>query len=282
MGEGPADPNERTITVTNLPPTATWLTLKQHFTMAGRVAYANVFLHRQTGVPERGVVRFEEIEDANRAMAMMGNLPMDGKTLAIMPDQGRDESGRWRSWDIAGGGGKGAGRRDGRRDGRREGGRDGGREPARGSGVQDGELERNPADQTDVPETTAQEHGRIILRRMPTPRFRRRIFFGRGPFWGIGVTSCSSTMLRPVVRSPERAPARPGAKPLTRTTTCLIPLASAFSAAACAVAMAAGPTMRFPPRRYPSWPLESGGITVLPNLSLTTTKVLFIVDVMVK
>jgi len=40
--------------------------------MAGRVAYANVFLHRQTGVPERGVVRFEEIEDANRAMAMMG------------------------------------------------------------------------------------------------------------------------------------------------------------------------------------------------------------------
>lgn len=32
-------------------------------------------------------------------------------------------------------------------------------------------------------------HGRIILRRMPTPRFRRRIFFGRGPFWGIGVAT---------------------------------------------------------------------------------------------
>eukprot|EP00667_Euglena_gracilis_P009831 EG_transcript_9991 len=76
--------DDRVVVVRNLPPSATWQTLKDHFAQAGEVLYSNVFYRGPT--PERGVVRFARPEEAERALMIMGKYAMDGYALEVTAD----------------------------------------------------------------------------------------------------------------------------------------------------------------------------------------------------
>lgn len=77
--------------------------------------------------------------------------------------------------------------------------------------------------------------------------YSRRLFFGRQPLWGIGVTSSTAVTSSPDVISARSAVSRPRPTPLTRTRTERTPFSMAFSAAFSAASWPAnGDFLRLP------------------------------------
>ena len=57
-----------------------WTELKDHFRVAGEVAYASVSTDRQTGEPKGcGIVEFESVKESNNAIKIMRDHPLHGK-----------------------------------------------------------------------------------------------------------------------------------------------------------------------------------------------------------
>jgi RNA recognition motif-containing protein len=70
--------------VTNLPISATWQKLKDHFKQVGDVDRANVKIGH--GKPKFGTVRFYKKEDAARAIDEFNGVEMEGSALEIRLD----------------------------------------------------------------------------------------------------------------------------------------------------------------------------------------------------
>jgi hypothetical protein len=73
--------------VQGLPPHATWQDVKDHFRVAGEVAFASVSSDPVTGESKgHGIVQYETTEQATNAIAIMRNHPLDGYQLYIRED----------------------------------------------------------------------------------------------------------------------------------------------------------------------------------------------------
>src|SRR5256885_1305462 len=71
------------------------------------------------------------------------------------------------------------------------------------------------------------------------PSYTRRLFGGRHPLWGIGVTSLIDLMSRPLAASARIADSRPAPGPFTLTSMLRTPCSCASCAAFCAATCAA-------------------------------------------
>lgn len=68
--------------VTGLPVDATWQDLKDHFRRAGEVVFASVSADMETGRSKGyGVVQYETTHEAQRAIEMMRDFPLNGSQL---------------------------------------------------------------------------------------------------------------------------------------------------------------------------------------------------------
>jgi RNA recognition motif-containing protein len=77
----------RRVFVQGLPLDATWQNLKDHFRVAGAVAYASVSVDRQTGISKgSGIVQYETLEEAKNAIEIMRDHPLDGAHLYVRED----------------------------------------------------------------------------------------------------------------------------------------------------------------------------------------------------
>eukprot|EP00986_Skeletonema_menzelii_P005664 scaffold2102_cov145-Skeletonema_menzelii.AAC.13 len=64
-----------------------WKDLKDHFKVAGEVAYASISVDRRTGVSKQcGIVQFETPEEAKNAIRIMRDHPMNGEKLYVRED----------------------------------------------------------------------------------------------------------------------------------------------------------------------------------------------------
>lgn len=77
MGRGSSSRSSDTIIVRNLPLDAAWQTLKERFSHAGDVKYAEM---KERGV---GLVRFSNERDAERAVSMMDGQRVDGDNINV-------------------------------------------------------------------------------------------------------------------------------------------------------------------------------------------------------
>ncbi|KAL3785289.1 hypothetical protein ACHAWO_005088 [Cyclotella atomus] len=86
--------------VQGIPKDATWQELKDHFQIAGSVAYASISVDRRTGESKQcGIVQFETPDSAAKAIREMRNNPMNGATLYVREDVQESRSGRSDGWD---------------------------------------------------------------------------------------------------------------------------------------------------------------------------------------
>jgi RNA recognition motif-containing protein len=69
--------------VQNLPPNTSWQTLKDHFRIAGQVVFASVSNNSDKG---HGIVQYETTAEAETAITMMRNHPLNGYTLFVRED----------------------------------------------------------------------------------------------------------------------------------------------------------------------------------------------------
>jgi len=77
MGRGSSTRSSDTIIVRNLPLDAAWQGLKERFSHAGDVKYAEM---KERGV---GLVRFSNERDAERAVSMMDGQRVDGGNINV-------------------------------------------------------------------------------------------------------------------------------------------------------------------------------------------------------
>lgn len=64
-----------------------WKDLKDHFKVAGEVAYASISVDRRTGESKQcGIVQFETPEEAKKAIRIMRDHPMNGEKLYVRED----------------------------------------------------------------------------------------------------------------------------------------------------------------------------------------------------
>jgi len=83
----PGPPVAEQVIVGNVPPGATWQTLKDHFRAAGEVEYAAIYRSQETGQPTgRAMVKFASVDGARIALATMRQHPLDGVILDVWPD----------------------------------------------------------------------------------------------------------------------------------------------------------------------------------------------------
>jgi RNA recognition motif-containing protein len=76
------------VIVRNLPPMTTWQVLRDHFASKYEVAFAAVFVDRETGAPkDSGVLRFGTHAEAKNAVDTAHTLPLDGHVLNVTPDR---------------------------------------------------------------------------------------------------------------------------------------------------------------------------------------------------
>jgi len=65
----------------------TWQELKDHFQIAGSVVYATISIDRQTGrSKQHGLVQFETVAEAKKAVKEMRNHPLNGDQLYVRED----------------------------------------------------------------------------------------------------------------------------------------------------------------------------------------------------
>lgn len=73
--------------VQGIPESVSWQDLKDHFRVAGDVAFASVSIDTVTGISKGcGIVQFETAEMANRAIEIMRDHPLDGAVLYVRED----------------------------------------------------------------------------------------------------------------------------------------------------------------------------------------------------
>ena len=87
--------------VQGLPPSVTWRELKDHFRIAGNVVYGNVTTDRDTGISKGfGVVEYETHEEAQYAIEIMQDHPLEGSVLNVREDRDRGSNRGWnnRPW----------------------------------------------------------------------------------------------------------------------------------------------------------------------------------------
>ena len=72
--------------VNNIPLTLTWQDLKDHFRVAGEVAYASVSQYPSGDSKGFGIVQFETADAAENAIRTMRNHPIQGQTLFVRED----------------------------------------------------------------------------------------------------------------------------------------------------------------------------------------------------
>jgi len=93
--------------VQHIPPHISWQTLKDHFRTAGNVVFASVSLDPQTHQSKgHGIVQYETSDEAQKAIQIMRNYPMDaldGSKVNLYVREDHQES-------RSGGGGGGGGR----------------------------------------------------------------------------------------------------------------------------------------------------------------------------
>jgi len=75
-------PDNCTIVVKNLPYSANWQTLKEHFRDVGDVKFAEIVMDkgRSTGV---GYVRFSNETDAHRSIGMKNRSKLEGRNITV-------------------------------------------------------------------------------------------------------------------------------------------------------------------------------------------------------
>lgn len=74
--------------------------LKDHFQIAGQVAYASISIDRRTGESKQcGIVQYETPESAATAIREMRNNPMNGATLYVREDVQESRGGRSDGWE---------------------------------------------------------------------------------------------------------------------------------------------------------------------------------------
>jgi len=92
--------------VQGLPLDASWQDLKDHFRVAGEVVFASVSVDSRTGESKGcGVVQFETTADAQNAIEVMREHPLNGKTLYVREDYQEQRDDRTLSGRTGGGGG---------------------------------------------------------------------------------------------------------------------------------------------------------------------------------
>eukprot|EP00667_Euglena_gracilis_P008555 EG_transcript_8663 len=79
--------DDRVVVVQRIPYGVTWQSLREHFSRAGKVVYANISFKQVGGA--RGVVRYARAEDATRALYIMPGQPIDGVHVSVQPDVGQ-------------------------------------------------------------------------------------------------------------------------------------------------------------------------------------------------
>ena len=102
------DPNDPTfrqkrIFVSNLPPHVDWKLLKDYFVFefGDRVVYASVSEDFRTGESKGcGLVQFETVDDAQRAIEMMNEKVFDGYTIRIREDKQTREGSTYKNANI--------------------------------------------------------------------------------------------------------------------------------------------------------------------------------------
>jgi RNA recognition motif-containing protein len=73
--------------VKNVPSHVTWQALKDHFGIAGSVIYASISVDRETGEPkDHGIVEFETKEEAQNAIQIIRDHPLEGAKLYVRAD----------------------------------------------------------------------------------------------------------------------------------------------------------------------------------------------------
>ena len=80
----------RRVFVQGLPEDATWQDLKDHFKLAGEVAYASI----SNNGKGHGIVQYETVEEAKNAIDIMRNFPLDGSVLYVRADVQQRSSGK--------------------------------------------------------------------------------------------------------------------------------------------------------------------------------------------
>ena len=72
--------------MSNIPLTLTWQDLKDHFRVAGKVAYASVSQFPSGDSKGFGIVQFETADAAENAIRTMRNHPIQGQSLFVRKD----------------------------------------------------------------------------------------------------------------------------------------------------------------------------------------------------
>jgi RNA recognition motif-containing protein len=81
--------------VKNIPSHVTWQSLKDHFGIAGTVVYASISMDRVTGEPkDHGIVEFETKEEAQNAIQIIRDHPLEGAKLYVRADIKAEENKR--------------------------------------------------------------------------------------------------------------------------------------------------------------------------------------------
>jgi hypothetical protein len=73
--------------VQNIPESVSWGTLKDHFAVAGPVAYASVSVDPAGRSKGHGIVQFETVEAATNAIRIMREHPLEGHQLFVREDR---------------------------------------------------------------------------------------------------------------------------------------------------------------------------------------------------
>lgn len=86
---------ETRVFVQGIPDHVNWQELKDHFRLAGNVVFASVSVDRETRRSKgHGIVQYETVEEAERAVSVMRDNPIDGATLYVRPDAQEGREGR--------------------------------------------------------------------------------------------------------------------------------------------------------------------------------------------